>query len=695
MLDVKRALAAARAPERTHTLPLSTPWGDALAAAGDDAEVLPEHPRPALERASYTMLNGWWDYVIVPTGRVDASPLDLAGALALVSTATPPVTVAGRIRVPFSPEAPLSGVRRTLTPGELLWYRRRVGAPARGAHDRVILHVDAVDWVAAVRVNGQLAATHVGGYLPFELDVTPYLNDGTGADADGAFLIEACVYDPSDAGTQPRGKQRLHPGGIWYTAQSGIWQSVWLEVVPAAHLTALSCRGAADGTLAVEALARVAEPLGADAALALDLAVFDAEGTRVLDARLPFDAHPATAPAPSLAQLAAAMGAPALGAAPARRLRATLALDAPRLWSPAEPYLYRVEAALIASAAPCTADGGASARAAAEPDRVRSYAAFRTVRVERDGAGTPRFFLNGKPLLLKGVLDQGYWPDGLMTAPADAALVHDIEAARASGFNLLRKHLKVERTRWYYHCDRMGMLVCQDAVQGGSAYNLWHTSRKPTVFSATWGRYRDDIPHHRVALSSDDARYQLEWTATCADMVRYLAGHPSIVAWSLFNEGMGQFDACAAAELVHTIDPTRPLDAASGWYDQHCGDVYSHHNYFRPLTAPRDRGRLKGYARERGFRAFLLSEFGGWAQPVEGHRFSDAVYGYGDFASPAAWRAAVRASLAEAEALAPHGLAGYVYTQLSDVEDEANGILTYDRRVNKLAAPDDAGGADA
>ena len=255
----------------------------------------------------------------------------------------------------------------------------------------------------------------------------------------------------------------------------------------------------------------------------------------------------------------------------------------------------------------------------------------------------------------------------------------------------LRKHLKVERTRWYYHCDRMGMLVCQDAVQGGSAYNLWHTSRKPTVFSATWGRYRDDIPHHRVALSSDDARYQLEWTATCADMVRYLAGHPSIVAWSLFNEGMGQFDACAAAELVHTIDPTRPLDAASGWYDQHCGDVYSHHNYFRPLTAPRDRGRLKGYARERGFRAFLLSEFGGWAQPVEGHRFSDAVYGYGDFASPAAWRAAVSASLAEAEALAPHGLAGYVYTQLSDVEDEANGILTYDRRVNKLAAPDDEG----
>ena len=330
MLDVKRALAAARAPERTHTLPLSTPWGDALAAAGDDAEVLPEHPRPTLERASYTMLNGWWDYAFVPTGQADASPLDLAGALALVSTAAPPVTFAGRIRVPFSPEGAALGRASHPHPRRAPLVPPPASARRRAARTTaIILHVDAVDWVAAVRVNGQLAATHAGGYLPFELDVTPYLNDGTGADADGTFLIEVCVYDPSDAGTQPRGKQRLHPGGIWYTAQSGIWQSVWLEVVPAAHLTALSCRGAADGTLAVEALARVAEPLGDDAALALDLAVFDAEGTRVLDARLPFDARPATAPAPSLAQLAAAMGAPALGAAPARRLRATLALDAP------------------------------------------------------------------------------------------------------------------------------------------------------------------------------------------------------------------------------------------------------------------------------------------------------------------------------------------------------------------------------
>lgn len=249
---------------------------------------------------------------------------------------------------------------------------------------------------------------------------------------------------------------------------------------------------------------------------------------------------------------------------------------------------------------------------------------------------------------------------------------------------MMRKHFKIECARWYYHCDRLGMLVWQDAVQGGGPYSLWHISRKPTVFKCTWGRFRDDVPAHRVALASDDVRYQLEWSETCSAMVRLLACHPSIATWTLFNEGMGQFDARAAAEHIHGIDPTRPIDAASGWFDQHCGDYLSQHNYFRPLTADRDRGRLSGYVAKRGFRALFLSEFGGWGQPIEGHRFSDAAYGYGDFDGVDAWREAVRSSLAAAEALEAHGLAGYVYTQISDVEDEVNGILTYDRRINKL-----------
>lgn len=564
----------------------------------------------------------------------------------MVSSALAPITFnSGRIRVPFSPEAPLSGVNRMLRPDELLWYRRTFEPPALTAGERLILHFEAVDWVCAVYVNGQLAGEHAGGYLPFDIDATPYLRPASTEPTE----LMLCVYDPSDAGVQPRGKQSLAPGGIWYTAQSGIWQSVWYEVVPAMHLTSLSLSGAADGTLAIDARAAGVEAPGPAPGCALELAVLDHTGVAALRQTLPFGAH--------------------------GRLRATLAVEDPHRWSPSDPYLYQVKARLR---------GGSLTAAASAPDSVESYCAFRTVSIERDAQGVPRFFLNGAPYFVKGVLDQGYWPDGLMTAPSDEALVHDIAAMKAAGFTMMRKHLKIECARWYYHCDRLGMLVWQDAVQGGGPYSLWHISRKPTVFKRTWGRFRDDLPNHRAALASTDVRYQLEWNETCAAMVRLLACHPSIATWSLFNEGMGQFDARAAAEHIHGIDATRPIDAVSGWFDQHCGDYLSQHNYFRPLTADRDRGRLSGHVAQRGFRALFLSEFGGWGQPVAGHRFSDAAYGYGEFDGIDAWHAAVRASLDAAGNLEARGLAGYVYTQLSDVEDEVNGLLTYDRRVCKI-----------
>lgn len=658
MLDVQRALKAAQVPARTHTLPMSTPWGEAIASAGDDAPILPEHPRPTMRRAAYTMLNGMWECAFsplhVPLPAQSARDARVVGtrsgalnydeALQAVSTATPPITFGSRIRVPFSPEAPLSGVMRTLQPNELLWYRRSFEPPALASGERLILHFEAIDWVCAVYVNGQIATTHVGGYLPFDVDITPYL-----ASAGARAELMLCVYDPSDAGMQPRGKQSLAPGGIWYSAQSGIWQSVWCEVVPATRITSLSLMGTADGSLTVDAQAALAEDSGRERALALELSVLDHTGAVVLQAALPLDTR--------------------------GKLHTALAAGTPHLWSPSDPYLYQVKAVLRANV---------SGSAAATQDIVESYCAFRSVSIERDAQGAPRFFLNGEPFFVKGILDQGYWPDGLLTAPSDEALVHDITAMKAAGFNMMRKHFKIECARWYYHCDRLGMLVWQDAVQGGGPYSLWHISRKPTVFKCTWGRFRDDIPAHRVALASDDVRYQLEWSETCSAMVRLLARHPSIATWTLFNEGMGQFDARAAAEHIHGIDPTRPIDAASGWFDQHCGDYLSQHNYFRPLTADRDRGRLSGYVAKRGFRALFLSEFGGWGQPIEGHRFSDAAYGYGEFDGVDAWREAVRSSLSAAEALEAHGLAGYVYTQISDVEDEVNGILTYDRRINKL-----------
>ncbi len=641
MLDVCRVLKSALAPKPGKLTELLTPWGEQL----DRTRPLPEHPRPTLVRDRWASLNGPWEYAFVALD--SAKPeraLTAREAIETVRAARMPHGFDSTITVPFSPEAPLSGVGRVLSPCELLWYRRSFETPALGSRERLIVHFGAVDWVCALFVNGQIATTHQGGYLPFSLDITPFL---TATDIELAL----CVYDPSDAGKQPRGKQRLDASGIWYTPQSGIWQSVWYEIVPDAYLTSLTLNGAADGTLRVDAFA--CDPnaqLGDDSQLVVS--VSDHTGAEVDRGALAFER--------------------AAQAHSAWRARGCILVEHPHLWSPDDPYLYDIQAALIPQANEVPLD------------TARSYCGFRSVEVRRDREGVSRFFLNGEPLFIKGVLDQGYWPDGLMTAPSDEALVHDIQQLKDAGFNMLRKHIKVEAARWYYHCDRIGMFVWQDAVSGGKTYSPWYSSRKPTLFSASWGAFRDDTPKHRRALAADDEAYRTEWSETCTDMVKLLAGHPSIVTWVLFNEGWGQFDADKAAEQVHRLDPTRPIDAVSGWYDQHCGDYLSHHNYFRPLTVAQDRRALQGYAAARGCRAFVISEFGGWTQRIEGHAATATSYGYGNFAALDAWREAVRRTLTQAEALVPRGLAGYVYTQLSDVEGELNGILTYDRRVNKL-----------
>ena len=649
MLNFKRALAAAKVPERSEQHVLMTRWGADL-----DAEaILPEHPRPTMVRNAYTMLNGRWEYAFAPLERQEGQvpALNAEEARYTVEHAMPPERFDGTILVPFSPEAPLSGVNRVLQPRELLWYRREFSMPDLSACERFILHLEAVDWTCAVFVNGRFAGSHVGGYLPFDLDITPLLGHGSTTKDETAELA-VCVYDPTDEGTQLRGKQSLHSGGIWYTGQSGIWGSVWCEVVPDTYLYRLSLNGDAAGTLHIEAT--VCGALGPGASL--EVTVFDGDAATGASS-LPL----AAAGSPS--SVAEATG--------------SLSIPNPHLWSPDDPFLYRVEAVLH----PGT---DAAGKTPCRPDTVESYTAFRTVGIERTPDGFARFFLNGKPLFLRGLLDQGYWPDGLMTAPSDEALIHDIEAAKTSGFNMLRKHIKIEATRWYYHCDRLGMLVWQDVPSGGGEYDIWHTNRKPTLFQATWGKFRDDTPAHRSAMSSADEGYRKEWTETCDSMVRALGSHPSIVTWVLFNEAWGQFDAVVAAESVHNLDPTRPVDAVSGWYDQHCGDYLSHHNYFRPVTVPRDGKKLVGYVASRGYRASVISEFGGLGLKVTGHMANNVAYGYGDHPSAAAWQEATRELLKHTDALESQGLAGFVYTQLSDIEDEANGILTYDRRVNKL-----------
>ena len=300
---------------------------------------------------------------------------------------------------------------------------------------------------------------------------------------------------------------------------------------------------------------------------------------------------------------------------------------------------------------------------------------------------------NGEPLLLRGVLDQGYWSDGLMTAPSDEALAFDIQAMKDAGFNMLRKHLKVEADRWYYHCDRRGMLVWQDMVSGGGAYDGWETSYKPTLWRGSWDGYEDTSASHQRRLGSDDDAYQRQWLRECRGTVTHLRAHPSVVTWVLFNEGWGQFDALACAEEVHLLDPTRPIDAVSGWYDQGAGDFQSVHNYFRPLAVYRDRRDLTGYARLAGGRAFTISEFGGVVHAVADHSAFAGTYGYGATDTPAEWRTEVHRTLDAAAALEGVGLSAYVYTQLSDVEEECNGILTYDRRVNKLKEDGDECGS--
>ena len=640
MLDIRRVLASAPKKHTEETLnSLTTVWGEAL----DATNVLPEHPRPRMQRDKYAMLNGVWEYAIVP---VDGE----IGIETLVQQAIPS-RWDGQIVVPFSPEAPLSGVGRTVRPHELLWYRRKIDLPKLADDQRLILHFEAVDWMCACFVNGKLAGTHISGYLPFSFDITNLLGlvevagavesaaeAESAAESAATAEVALCVWDPSDTGSQPRGKQRLSRGDIWYTAQSGIWQSVWYEVVSAAHLESLTLKGDMFGVLEVKANMQVSGRAGVQSsAVELELALKDELGQDVLFARLPVSE--------------------------AGEVSAELHVDVPQLWSPESPRLYTVEATL-------RQDDVAV-------DAIHSYCAFRTVEVKRDEAGVPRVHLNGAPYFVRGVLDQGYWPDGLLTAPSDDALVYDVEAMKSAGFNTLRKHIKIESERWYYHCDRLGMLVWQDCVSGGSAYSPWHTSRKPTLFSFTWGRFGDTTPTHHEALSAGDESYRKEWTETCQEMVKLLDGHPSIGFWTLFNEGWGQFDACTATEAVRALDATRPIDATSGWYDQGCGDFLSIHNYFRPLRA--------GWSgKQRGNRAAIISEFGGLAQMTPGHTSLDHSYGYGDFATVEEWRVAVKKLLTEAELLQAEGLAGYVYTQVSDVEEEVNGLLTYDRKINKF-----------
>lgn len=619
-LDIVRVIKSIpREHEPEDLAALMTPWGEAL-AADEEAMPLSKHPRPQFARRTVRMLNGWWEYAFVRA----------ADAREQWGSAPAPEVWDGRIRVPFSPEAALSGVGRTLGPDELLWYRREVIPPHAVQGHRCLLHFDGVDHACAIYLGGSLVGTHEGAYQPFECDVTQELL------VEGKTVLEVCVFDPSDAGTQLRGKQRLKRGSMWYTAQSGIWQSVWLEVVPEVHLEGMSLRPDPDRQALL-----VTAWLSGQADLEVELV--DEAGTPVARG----GAHPAQG----------------IGI-----VSFEMDVASPHLWHPTDPYLYRLNVSY-------------------GDDRVRSYCAFRTVGIEVDDRGHRRLCLNHEPLFLRALLDQGYWPDGLMTPPSDEAMVYDLRFVHDSGFNAVRKHVKVEPERWYWHADRLGVLVLQDMPSGGENPNRRYALDEPTLFRGAWHARRDDDAASRRRLGAGDEHYRAAWTENMSRTVARLSEHPCIVAWVLFNESWGQFDASRATQLARTLDPLRPIISVSGWYDQGCGDFHAVHNYFRkvhPFPDP--------YAgRSRAPRAEIVSEFGGLAWCVDGHSSLKRSYGYAEFETYAAWRQGLEELLARADALEEQGVSGFVYTQLSDVEEEVNGLLTYDRRLSKLALPPEEG----
>ena len=652
-LDIKRVLQARPdAPQDSELVPLTTVWGSEL----NSHNVLAEHPRPQFERSQWRSLNGTWQYAI----------RECANAEIMWSQASAPDSWDGKILVPFSPEAPLSGVGRKLQPNQLLWYRRDVRMARPRSHRRLLLHFEAVDYACAIYVNGVQVTTHVGGYLPIDADITE-------AARTGANTIAVCVYDPSETGTQLRGKQRLVRGNMWYTAQSGIWQSVWLEEVPARRVDSLQIKPDADAGM-LEIRANLSEPGGKLAAEVVDARGAVVARTSVLVARTSRLSARTTDPAAGSAEQPAHAGKartnePAAGANdPTARYAATLQLsvEAPHLWEPDDPYLYAL-------------------RVTYADDEVRSYCAFRTVGVELDDKGVPRFCLNHRPFFVRGVLDQGYWPDGMMTAPADEAFVADIRAMRDAGFNMLRKHIKIESERYYWHCDRLGMLVWQDMVSGGDLPGEWPSVNIPTLVRRSWTTLGDKTERAWRRYGAGDPSYRAEWLETARAAIQKLANHPCVATWVVFNESWGQFASEKVTEELRQIDPTRPFIATSGWYDQGAGDYFAVHNYFRSMRVYRDPNA--GPLRRRTSRAFIIDEFGGLTCPVEGHvSVPNITYGYDAFEDLGEWRKAFRALLAEVDALESQGLAGFVYTQVSDVEEETNGIVTYDRRVNKLNA---------
>lgn len=573
---------------------LSTPWSTQAKNAGTAPKYSHDYPRPQFQRSDWTCLNGYWDYAITDSGKR-------------------PSSFDGKILVPFSPEAALSGVSRQLLPGSFLWYRRTFRLASFSSEQRCLLHFGAVDQVCSLWINGIYQGSHNGGYLPFTFDITKALRKGSNS-------IMLKVRDDSDKGWMSQGKQTLRPKGMFYTAQSGIWQTVWLETVPLAYLKEVKITPDFDHSSVHFHF--LTEP--AACSLSKHVEIF-------FDGELLYSGDTAGS---SL----------------------TASLDVLHPWSPETPDLYDVLFSM-------------------GEDHAAGYFVMRKISVEKDADNIPRIFLNNMPYFQNGVLDQGYWPDGLYTPPTDDAMVYDIKAMKKAGFNMIRKHIKIEPLRWYYHCDRLGMLVWQDMVNGCGRPFMPLMCYLPTLFPSIASKLKDSL---YPLFKRQNKKGRDHWLLECRSTVEHLYNCPCIVLWVPFNEGWGQFDSLKAAETIRRLDPSRLIDHASGWFDQGGGDIKSVHNYFRPLTVKAER------------RPFVISEYGGITCRIPGHLYSSQSYGYQKSQTAAEFKEAFLKLQEQIYSLEKKGLCAAVYTQVSDVEEEINGILTYDRKINKLAAVDSA-----
>jgi beta-galactosidase/beta-glucuronidase len=568
---------------------LKTDWTDQVKSEAP----LPEYPRPQMVRAQWQNLNGQWNYAIQAKGEVPES------------------IEQGKITVPFAAESLLSGVHKTVGPESELWYERSFDLLLDKGKNRILLHFGAVDWESEVWINDQRVGMHQGGFDGFSFDITPFLIKGT------TQKIKVRVWDPTDLGPQPRGKQVKNPKGIWYTPVTGIWQTVWLESVPQTYLKSIYSVTDWDNS------SLIFTPKISGNTEGMSLQIILSEGGKEIQ---------------TITQLTSE--------------NQIMVLKDPKTWSPDSPFLYNVTVTLL--------------RGKKVIDEISSYAAYRDIRMAKDSAGFQRMYLNGEALFQYGPLDQGWWPDGLYTAPTDEALAFDIVKTKEMGFNMIRKHVKVEPARWYYHADKLGMLVWQD-MPSGDMGNQWEV--RPGIVRS--GMYKD-----RTAES--EQIFRTEWT----EIINEFKFFPSIVVWVPFNEAWGQFKTAEIVDLTSSLDPTRLINSASGGNFEMdgtdvSGDILDLHNYPDPVMPdPAMYGKTD---------LMVLGEFGGLGLPVEGHTWLNKNnWGYQSFTNQGDLQKRYEKLIVDLKKLIPLGLAAAVYTQTTDVEVETNGLMTYDRKVFKF-----------